>query len=141
SLCSANYGDGRDRQLGVDVGASAFITRDAGYLDTLAGAIARSRDEALPTLTRPLEQLESDRLRCAAGQLDRQLVQRATVQARYTALMDHAQEGICMLDDEGIVVEVNRAWLAMVGRIREAVVGRSFLDAIVDGERALHGGD
>jgi PAS domain S-box-containing protein len=51
-------------------------------------------------------------------------------EARYRALMEHAQDAIFVNDENGIVQEVNRAAEILVGATRGQIVGRTFLETL-----------
>ncbi len=68
-----------------------------------------------------------DRLRAAA-------LERA--EARYTRLVESAEDGIATMDEEGHLTSVNRALERVTGRARGTLVGTHFADLVEPAERA-----
>jgi PAS domain S-box-containing protein len=56
-------------------------------------------------------------------------------EALYTRLVESAEDAICTVDEEGNFTSVNRALEHAVGLRREAILGRHFADALLEGER------
>jgi PAS domain S-box-containing protein len=56
-------------------------------------------------------------------------------EALYTRLVESAEDAICTVDEEGNFTSVNRAMEHAVGLRREAILGRHFADALIEGER------
>ncbi len=57
-------------------------------------------------------------------------------EARYTRLVESAEDAICTADEEGNLTSVNRALERVAGRSRESLIGTHFTDLIKPEERA-----
>lgn len=66
----------------------------------------------------------------ARWRLQRHLSEREALHERFRLFYEHAPVAYHALDAEGRIVEVNSAWLAMLGYEGAAVVGRSFGDLL-----------
>jgi len=51
-------------------------------------------------------------------------------EARYTRLVESAEDAICTVDEEGNFSSVNRALERVMGRSREALLGTHFTDLV-----------
>jgi two-component system, NtrC family, sensor kinase len=56
-------------------------------------------------------------------------------EARYTRLVETAEDGIATMDEEGHLTSVNRALERVTGRRREALIGTHFADLVEPAER------
>ncbi len=100
--------------------------------------LARRLPEALVELQASLEELK------AAGQGVGQPNQEEALQQseeRFRLLPENAPLGYHSLDGDGCLIEVNRAWLDMLGYSREEVIGRWFGEFLIapDAERFRSG--
>ena len=68
--------------------------------------------------------------------LGQSLKRLAASEARYRALMEHANDAILILDATAKVLEVNRETERLLGRPREEIVGRRLDDFVVPDEQA-----
>jgi len=77
-------------------------------------------------------------LREAAIRRERDRAEKMLVQneARYRLLYEQAPLGYQSLDENGCVIDVNQAWLDMLGYRREEVIGRPFIDFLPPGNAA-----
>ncbi|HYN89669.1 MAG TPA: GAF domain-containing protein [Ardenticatenaceae bacterium] len=104
------------------IGALELDSHQPGFFDEQASRLAEvAADQAALAI-------QNARLYAETAQLERQLqaqnkALRAATQ-RLSALLDAADSGILMLDDEERVLQVNRAYCEMFGVEREAIVGR-----------------
>ncbi|HKR63663.1 MAG TPA: PAS domain S-box protein, partial [Thermoanaerobaculia bacterium] len=55
------------------------------------------------------------------------------VDARYRALFETTPDGIMIVNDEGVYIDLNDAMCAMLGASREELIGRHFRDFMPDG--------
>jgi len=60
---------------------------------------------------------------------------------KYAILMEQASDGICLLDEQGFVVEANRQILALIGFSREDAIGRHFREFVPEADREQRAGD
>jgi len=58
-------------------------------------------------------------------------------EARYTRLVESAEDGIATMDEEGNLTSVNRALERVSGRKREQLIGLHFVELIAPAERAV----
>jgi PAS domain S-box-containing protein len=84
------------------------------------------RDDAVSGVLGVARDVTDERERAAA-------LERA--EALYTRLVESAEDAICTVDEEGNFTSVNRALEHAVGLRREAILGRHFADALLEGER------
>lgn len=125
--------------------------RDELPLEPLMAEVARVRDEAgavrssSPVLERAVAALEqtveelhvaaeelqvkNEELLLAMGDLDDE-------RRRYRDLFDLAPDGYLVTDEQGVVVEANRAAADLVGRPAESLIGVRVLDLVVPAGRA-----
>lgn len=58
-----------------------------------------------------------------------------TAEARYTRLVDAAEDAIACVDEEGNFTAVNRALEQVLGKSRTELLGRHFMDVVLEDER------
>jgi PAS domain S-box-containing protein len=58
-----------------------------------------------------------------------------SAEARYTRLVEAAEDAICCVDEEGNFTAINRALEAVVGKTREQLLGRHFMEVVEESER------
>ncbi len=96
---SATFVDDVDKVHGVDAGADGYLTHpvEPPVLIATVRAFLRAHraEEAVQTS-----------------------------EAKFTAVFDHALNGIALLSDDLILIDVNPAMCALLGRERDAIVGR-----------------
>lgn len=100
---SATYVRDEHKLRGLHAGADAYMTHPAEPALLVATVLALVRARTAEDAMRRSE-------------------------ARLRAIFEHAQSGICLLDEAGRVVEANPALLAMLQRDAKAVVGRPLVD-------------
>lgn len=85
--------------------------------DTLAALDRAMADPALPEVTRQLLQRAHDALRVTQADAE-------SARLRYHALFDAVPDPVSILDEEGTVLDLNRAGMAAYRRSREEIVGQ-----------------
>jgi two-component system, cell cycle sensor histidine kinase and response regulator CckA len=68
--------------------------------------------------------------------LDRARAGNAASERRWRALMDQANDAVLLADARGVLVEVNRRAEELLGRTREELLGRGFLDFVPAADRS-----
>ncbi len=68
--------------------------------------------------------------------LNRMFSKLAMAEHRYRTMMEHARDGIGVLTEEGVILEVNRGWEEMMGIPRSQMIGRNLTAFAVDAEHA-----
>ena len=89
-----------------------------GTAQTLAALEAACRDLSLPAETRALLALACDALRAANADAE-------AARLRYHALFDAVPDPVSILDEHGIVLDLNKAGMAAYRRPRNEIVGQS----------------
>ncbi|MDH5823421.1 EAL domain-containing protein [Luteimonas sp. RD2P54] len=98
--------------------AAAHAAEAAGDPIALAAALeAAAGDATLPSATRRLLADAGDALRAAASDAE-------SSQLRYRALFDAVPDPVSILDERGIVLDLNRAGMAAYRRSRDEIVGQ-----------------
>lgn len=70
------------------------------------------------------------------GRLRERLESRARItEEKYRHILEQAHDGIVIADGRGIVIEVNRQAVAMLGRTTEEIFGDPFSDFVIDDQR------
>lgn len=100
---SATYVRDEHKLRGLNAGADAYMTHPAEPALLVATVLALVRARTAEDAMRRSE-------------------------ARLRAIFEHAQSGICLLDEAGRVVEANPALLALLRRTGETVIGRSLME-------------
>jgi PAS domain S-box-containing protein len=113
---------------GVSRGAFAIRTAEPVVL---GGAEAELVTEIASDISFALERLEQERERGRAEAALRES------EARLRRLYEESPVGYQSLDASGRILEVNPAWLALLGYTREGVIGRHFGEFLTPGERTL----
>jgi two-component system cell cycle sensor histidine kinase/response regulator CckA len=128
-LCSTQRVGEHDRLLAIDVGANSLMARTADEFTQLIDKIEESVRLGAPA-ARAVPSHELTSARRTAVRLDRRLAELEAVGEKHRALMDYALDGIAMSDANGLLLDVNRAWLQMLGRSREELVGKSWVELL-----------
>jgi two-component system, cell cycle sensor histidine kinase and response regulator CckA len=132
-LLSAHCDGEEDCALSARVGASELVSRSADFEPELA-AISRAltrRPSAAPEVGTP--DLYEDLLRRNADRITKLIDQAQSVEDRYRALFDHANDAIAFVTPEGIVLEANERTAMLLGVEPSELVGRSIRDLSPEG--------
>jgi PAS domain S-box-containing protein len=131
-LASAHYWDEKAHALATRVGASALVGRTPEFeteLKTLANVLERGVPVGRSHDTDGYE----EHLRMNADQISRLLGEAKSAEERYRTLFESAHDAIAVLNQQGIVLEVNQRWSQLVGGDVSGVLGRHLLDLAAHG--------
>jgi PAS domain S-box-containing protein len=128
-LVSAHFHDRDDRELALQVGAQALVGRTTDHSSEIEALRASVGSQPLAVeAVAEMPPLYSVRM---ARQLSRMLKKSQSAEARYRALIDHANDAIAVLGDNGEMLEVNRRMTEMLGLPAAQLIGRSLHDFVV----------
>jgi PAS domain S-box-containing protein len=108
----------------------------------LAWARLRSSSPSLDKYDLELAQTVADHAALAIGNARSYAAERAARMAleaaerRYRALLEHANDPISVLTEDGVILEVNRSWERMTGLPRAQAVGRTSADFAPHAQKA-----
>ncbi len=88
-------------------------------------------DDEIARLGAALDDM-ADRLETNRAELDRRQAEIEASSRRYCALFESSQEGIVMLDEQGVVRDANPAAARLTGCSAGALVGRPLVDLVAD---------
>ncbi len=135
-LLSAHYGGDPDQALATRVGAFALVTRTADFqaeLSALCASLASPcRAHAGPLGPTLCEQ----HLRSNARQVARLLDEARHVEERYRTLFENAHGPITVLTPDGVMLEVNERWAAILGVPASTLVGRHIRELVAPERQA-----
>lgn len=146
---TAKKGDKNDRIKALEVGAEAFLAKPIDETELVAqinamikikaaNKIKRNEEERLKMLveerTRKLELSRINTLKLLKELKEENEVRKKTEVAlreseeRFIHLFERAPLGYQSLDEKGIFIEINEAWLFTLGYSRDEVIGKWFGD-------------
>ena len=105
-------------------GDTLFVTAEGGREREAAGEMAAF-------LEGDLEMHEQAELR----EVDKLLHENALMQERLQMILEAVQDGICVVEKSGIITYVNPAYLRIVHKTREMVLGQNVFESAPDGNR------
>jgi diguanylate cyclase (GGDEF)-like protein/PAS domain S-box-containing protein len=98
-------------------GATQVLSANDGSAQILAALDAACRDLALPAHARELLARARDALRASSADAE-------TARLRYHALFDAVPDPVSIIDEHGIVLDLNRAGMDAYRRPREQIIGK-----------------
>jgi PAS domain S-box-containing protein len=121
-LVSSYFNDGADRELAREVGADALIPRTPSCQPAVEALVRSLADSRLDEPAN--EEVTSERhLRCVSNQLTRFRRETTEAETRYRAVFEHANDAMCILTPDGVVVELNGRWEEIMQKPREELLG------------------
>ena len=105
-------------------GAHVFVTAEGG-------AEREAADEMAAFLGGDLEMHDAAELR----EVDKLIHENALMQERLQMILEAVQDGICVVDKSGLITYVNPAYLRIVHKTREMVLGQNVFESAPDGNR------
>jgi len=121
-LVSAHFSSLRDRDLAIAVGANGYAERTPDFSAELE-QIRRVLGTVGAAPAGDPGALYSERV---SEQLTQLLDKARAADMRYRTLFESANDGLVVVDGNGIIVEVNRRMEELGGRSRSVIVGRHF---------------
>ena len=124
-LVSAHYQGDTDQKFAARVGASSLIARTPDFEAEL-GALRHSLlARSTPAADAPDATLYQQHLRTNANQLTR-IGQARHAEERYRTLFENANDTITVLTPDGMILEANERWRAVMGFPPHEMIGRHF---------------
>ena len=120
-MLTAARTDTKSRIKGLDLGADAFLSKPIDEVELTAQINVMLRIKKAEDILRK----EKDLLEDAVQERTKQLSESET---RFRLLYERAPSPYHALNEDGNLMEVNEAWLNMLGYSREEVIGRWFGD-------------
>ena len=121
-----------DRSMNVDQSPAQFRFevllpwyREAGFLTVFSGSVIIILLSIIFAITRHLRLEKLVILRTA--KLRDEMDERSKVEEKYQTLFETSRDALGVTTPEGLIVDVNGAWLTMFGYARDEVLGRNIL--------------
>lgn len=117
--------------LKVSSGEKVFVTVEGLSAETPAENLEQAADSMCELLESDFEEQGAERIH----QVDSLLHENALMQQRLQMILEAVQDGICVVDSTGVITYVNPAYLRIVHKTPEMVVGKNVHETAPDGNR------
>ena len=117
--------------LKVSSGDKVFVSAEGLSPDTPPEHLEQAADSMRELLESDFEERGAERIH----QVDRLLHENALMQQRLQMILEAVQDGICVVDSTGVITYVNPAYLRIVHKTPEMVVGTNVHETAPDGNR------
>ena len=103
--------------------------------ETEGGSLPEAAEQAAEAMRELLESDFEERGAERIHEVDKLLHENALMQQRLQMILEAVQDGICVVDHAGLVTYVNPAYLRIVHKTPEMVVGKSIYETAPEGNR------